>query len=172
MMNTLRLFSLSIASVGIRDVIPPWLFATYNKINVFVEDLTNKVHDLFGSSGADLLKIMLTNVAPVATNSVKADLTEISAGNGYTAGGEDIQNDGTRATATFTLTGTKVIWTCVTAAMATFRYIALYNDTPTSPADPLISWWDHGSGVTLNVGETFTVKFNNGDPTGTVFTLA
>lgn len=153
-------------------VVPLWVLATYNKINVFVEDLANKVHDLFGTAGADLLKVMLTNVAPVATNSVKADLTEIASGNGYTAGGEDVQNDGTRSTGTFTLTATKVVWTCVTAAMATFRYIALYNDTPSSPADPLISWWDHGSAVTLQVGETFTVKFNNGDPTGTVFTLA
>jgi hypothetical protein len=154
------------------DLLPLIALATYNKINVFVEDLCNKVHDLFGTSGADLLKIMLTNVAPVATNSVKADLTEIASGNGYTAGGEDVQNDGTRSTGTFTLTGMQVVWTCVTAAMAAFRYIALYNDTPTSPADPLIAWWDHGSSVTLQVGETFTVRFNNGNPTGTIFTLA
>jgi hypothetical protein len=147
--------------------------ATYNKINIFVEDLMNKVHDLFGTTGADLVKIMLVNSpAPVATNSVKADLTEITAGNGYTAGGEDTQNDGTRATATFTLTGTKVVWTASGGSIGPFRYVVLYNDTPTSPADPLIAWWDHGSGVTLNDGETFTVKFNNGDPTGTIFTLA
>lgn len=147
--------------------------ATYNKVNVFVEDLMNKVHDLFGTTSADLLKIMLVNSpAPVATNSVKADLTEIAAGNGYTAGGADTQNDGTRATATFTLTGTKVVITASGGAIGPFRYVALYNDTPAAPADPLISWWDHGSAVTLNDGETFTVKFNNGDPTGTIFTLA
>jgi len=57
--------------------------AAFNKFNSFVEALAEKKHDL----GADTLKVMLTNAAPVATNAVKADLTEISAGNGYTAGG-------------------------------------------------------------------------------------
>jgi len=146
--------------------------AAYNKINIFVEDLTNKVHDLFGTVSADLCKIMLTNTAPVATNSVKADLTEIGAGNGYTAGGEDVQNDGTRSTGTMTLTGTKVVWTASGGSIGPFRYVALYNDTPSSPTDPLIAWWDYGSALTLNSGETFTVKFNGGDPTGTIFTLA
>ena len=147
--------------------------AAYNKFNIFVEDLTNKVHDLFGTVSADLVKIMLVNSpAPVATNSVKADLTEISAGNGYTAGGEDTQNDGTRSTGTMTLTGTKVVWTASGGSIGPFRYVILYNDTPSSPADPLIAWWDYGSNLTLNTGETFTVKFNNGDPTGTIFTLA
>lgn len=144
--------------------------AAYNKINIFVEHLTNKVHDLMGTD--DLLKIMLTNTAPVATNSVKADLTEITAGNGYTAGGEDTQNSGARATGTFTLTGTKVVWTASGGTIGPFRYVALYNDTPTSPADPLIAWWDRGASLTLQDGETFTVKFNNGDPTGDIFTLA
>lgn len=143
----------------------------YNKFNVFVEDLTNKIHDLFGTD--DLLKIMLVNApAPVATNSVKADLTEIAAGNGYTAGGDDTQNSGARATGTFTLTGTKVVWTAASGSIGPFQYVVLYNDTPAVPLDPLISWWNHGSGVTLADGETFTVKFNNGDPTGDILTLA
>ena len=144
--------------------------AAYNKINIFVEDVMNKVHDLFGTD--DLVKIALTNTAPVATNTIFANLTEIAAGNGYTAGGEDTQNSGARATGTFTLTGTKVVWTATADSIGPFRYVALYNDTPTAPVDPLIAWWDHGSAVTLANGETFTVKFNNGDPTGDIFTLA
>lgn len=145
---------------------------SYNKFNIFVEDLMNKVHDLFGTSAADLLKIYLSNAAPSASaDAVKADMAEISAGNGYSAGGEDTQNDGTRSTGTFTLTGTKVVWTASGGPIGPFQYVVLYNDTPTSPADPLIAWWDYGSAVTLQDGETFTVKFNNGDPTGTIFTL-
>jgi hypothetical protein len=146
--------------------------AAYNKFNAFVEHLCDKVHDLFGTAAADLLKILLSNTAPVATNSVKADLVEITAGNGYTAGGEDVQNDGTRATGTFTLTGTKVVWTAAGGTIGPFQYVVLYNDTPAAPADPLIAWWNHGAAVTLQIGETFTVKFNNSDPTGTIFTLA
>jgi hypothetical protein len=57
--------------------------ASFQKFNSFVEALAEKKHDL----GADTLKVLLANTAPVATNSVKADLTEITAGNGYTAGG-------------------------------------------------------------------------------------
>jgi hypothetical protein len=36
----------------------------------------------------------------------------------------------------------------------------LYNDTPTSPADPLVGWWDYGSSITLLDTETFTVDFD------------
>ena len=149
--------------------------AAYNKFNVFVEHVMDKVHDLMGTagSGADTCKLMLVNSpAPVATNSVKADLTEIAAGNGYTAGGTTATNVGSRSTGTFTLSGTKVVWTAAGGTIGPFRYPVLYNDTPTSPADPLIAWWDHGSSITLQADETFTVKFNNGDPTGTIFTLA
>ena len=57
--------------------------AAFNKFQAFPEHLCEGVHNF----ASHTLKTMLTNVAPVATNSVKADLTEISAGNGYTAGG-------------------------------------------------------------------------------------
>ena len=57
--------------------------AAFNKFQAFVEHVAEGVHNL----GSDTLKVMLTNTAPLATNSVKADLTEIAAGNGYTAGG-------------------------------------------------------------------------------------
>lgn len=144
--------------------------ATYNKFDIFVGDLFDKVHDLLGTD--DLCKIALTNTVPVSTNTIFANITEIGAGNGYTTGGEDSTNNGARATGTFTLTGTKVVWTASGGTIGPFRYVVFYNDTPTSPVDPLVGWWDHGSAVTLNDGETFTVKFNNGDPTGTIFTLA
>ncbi len=143
--------------------------ATYTKFDIFVGDIMDKVHDLLGTN--DLLKIALTNTTPVSTNTIFANITEIGAGNGYTAGGEDTQNSGARATGTFTLTGTKVVWTASGGTIGPFQYVVLYNDTPTAPADPLIAWWDHGSAVTLNDGETFTVKFNDGDPTGSIFTL-
>jgi hypothetical protein len=149
--------------------------ASYVKFNQFVGDLAGKVHDLLGTAGstADTCKVMLTNTAPVAaTNAVKADLTDISAGNGYTAGGTSTGNVGAASSGTVTVTGTNVTWTASGGTIGPFRYVALYNDTPTSPADPLIAYWDYGSNLTLQDGDSFTVKFNNGASSGTIFTLA
>lgn len=129
--------------------------ATYNKFNVFVEDQFEAVHDW----DAHTFKILLTNTAPVATNSVKADLTEISAGNGYTAGGTATTITTSRSSGTFKTTGTDVTFTA-TGSVGPFRYAVLYNDTPTSPADPLVAWWDYGSSITLSNGEEFVVDFD------------
>ena len=112
---------------------------------------------------------MLTNTAPVAANDVKADLTEISAGNGYTAGGtattiSQSMNDGTT-----TVQGTQVVFTASGGNIGPFRYAVLYNDSHAS--DALVGFWDYGSAVTLNDTETFTVKFNNTNP-GTILTLS
>ena len=142
--------------------------AAFNKHNDFVEQLGLAKHNL----NTDVQKILLTNTAPTAANSVKADLTEITAGNGYTAGGEDIQNTWAEASGTGTLTGTKVVWTAAGGTIGPFRYVDLYNDTQTSPADPLIGWWDYGSALTLQIGETFSWKPNNSETTGTVLTIA
>lgn len=140
--------------------------ASFVKFQQFVEDLGNKVHDLVGTN--DTLKVYLTNTAPnVATHAVKADLAEISAGNGYTAGGEDTQNDGSEASGTLTVTGVDITITASGGSIGPFRYVVLYNDTPTSPADPLIGYWDYGSSITLNDGESLTIDFG-----ASLFTVA
>ncbi len=143
--------------------------ATYNKFNDFVDQLGQGKHVL----GTAVFKCMLVNTpAPTATNSIRTDLTEIASGNGYTTGGADATLTWAEVAGTGTATGTKIVWTCATAAMASFRYVVLYNDTQTTPADPLVAWWDYGSSLTLQVGETFSVKYNASETTGTIFTLA
>lgn len=139
--------------------------AAFNKFNSFVEALAEKKHDL----GADTLKVMLTNTAPVATNAVKADLTEISAGNGYTAGGNTASVTSSAQTlGTYKLVlGDPATWTASGGSIGPFRYAVLYNDTAAS--DELIGWWDYGSSITLASGESFAVDF---DPTTGVLTLA
>ena len=140
--------------------------ASFNKFNQFVEDAAEKVHNL----GADTLKVMLTNVAPVATNTVFANLTEIAAGNGYTAGGTAATiSSSVQTSGTYKLVLADVVFTASGGSIGPFRYVVLYNDKPTSPADPLIGWWDYASAVTLNTGETFTVDF---DATNGVIQLA
>lgn len=139
--------------------------AVYNKFHVFTENVAEKVHNL----GADTLKVMLTNTAPVATNAVKADITELAAGNGYTAGGNTVTiSSSSQTTGTYKLVLADSVFTA-TGSMGPFRYVVLYNDTPTSPADPLIGWYDYGSAVTLAIGETFTVDW---DATTGALTLA
>jgi hypothetical protein len=140
--------------------------ASYVKYQNFVEDFGNKVHDLVGTN--DTLKVALTNTAPnVATHAVFADITEISAGAGYTAGGADTQNDGSESGGTLTVTGVDVTFTASSGSIGPFRYVVLYNDTPVSPADPLIAYWDYGSSITLADGESFTVNFG-----ASLFTVA
>lgn len=136
----------------------------FNKFNAFVEALAEKVHNL----GADSLKVMLTNTAPVAGNSVKTDITEIAAGNGYTAGGNAATVSTSAQTAgTYKLVlADPTIWTAAGSSMATFRYAVLYNDTATNKE--LIGWWDYGSAITLAVGETF---FTDLDATNGVLTV-
>ena len=140
--------------------------ATFNKFQPFVEHLAEKVHNL----GSDTLKVMLTNSAPSASDGVKADLTEISAGNGYTAGGtQATTSSSAQSSGTYKLVLADVVFTAAGGAIGPFRYAVLYNDTPTSPADPLIGYWDYGSSITLANGETFTW---DADPTNGVLTLA
>jgi hypothetical protein len=140
--------------------------ATFNKFNAFVEHLAEKTHNL----GADALKVMLTNTTPVATNSVKADLTEITPANGYPAGGLSATIAGSAQTAgSYKLTLGDVVFTAAGGSIGPFRYAVLYNDTPTSPADPLIGWYDYGSSIALADTETLTVDF---DATNGVLTLS
>jgi hypothetical protein len=140
--------------------------ASYVKYQQFAEDFGNKVHDLFGTN--DTLKVMLSNAAPnVATHAVRADVTELSTAGGYTSGGIDTQNDGTETTGTLTVTGVDCVWTATAGGFGPFRYVILYNDTPSSPADPLIAYWDYGSSISLAEGETFTVDFG-----ASLFTVA
>lgn len=137
------------------------------KFNKYTEDLGNAVHN----HSSHTHKVMLVNTAPVATNSVKADLTEISAGNGYTAGGNQAnvtswsQSSGTAKL----VLADPTTWTATGGSIGPFRYAVLYNDSTTSPADALIAYWDYGSNITLNTTETFTVDF---DPTNGVLTIA
>lgn len=141
--------------------------AVYNKFQDFVEQLAKAKHDL----DAHALHVYLSNAAPsAAADAVKADLAEIAAGAGYTADGIDTLNTIAEAAGVLTVTGTKAVWTS-SGAFATFRYVVLMNFTQGTPAKPLIAWWDYASGLSLASGETFSVKFNNSETTGTIFTL-
>lgn len=140
--------------------------ATQNKFQDFVEQLEKGVH-VFGTH---TFKVALTNSAPVATNTILSDITQISGTNGYTTGGTATTVAISEASGTSTVTGTAVVFTASGGSMGPFRYAVLYNDSATSPADALVSWADYGSSITLLTTETFTVTFGGASP-GTIHTL-
>jgi hypothetical protein len=127
--------------------------ASFNKFNQFVEDLAEKVHNL----GSDQLKIALSNTAPAAANAVLADITEIS----YTNLSSRLvtTSSSAQSSGTYKLVLADLVLTA-SGAVGPFRYVVLYNDTPTSPADPLIGYYDYGSSISLANGETFTIDFD------------
>ena len=133
--------------------------ATFTKFQSFVEALAEKAHNL----GSDQLKIALTSVAPVATNGVLADLTEIAYTN---LSSRDIttvsslQTDGT-----YKLTLTDLTLTA-SGDVASFRYVVIYNDTAAN--DELIAFFDKGAPVILSNTETFLIDF---DVSGGVLTV-
>jgi hypothetical protein len=141
--------------------------AAYNKFNDFSEQLANGVQNF----ATDVYKVALSNTAPVATNTILSDITQISAGNGYTSGGSTTTITLAEVTGTTTVSGTQVVFTASGGSIGPFRYVVLYNDTTSSPSKPLVAWWDYGSSITLADGETFTIKFSNTNP-GAIFTLA
>lgn len=119
----------------------------------FALDVGRKIHDLEN----DTIKVMLTNVAPVGTNAVKADITEIAAGNGYTAGGVDTQ-------ATWALVAGVATLVCVDATITAsggdigpFRWLVAYNATPA--AGPLVMFWDIGAPQTVTAGNAVKLDF-------------
>jgi hypothetical protein len=144
--------------------------ATYNKFLDFVEQVLKAVHDL---DGTHTLKVALTNTAP--TNTDTGLLTGSlhpppAAANGYTAGGNTLAGlTLSEASGTAKLVISDSVFTATAGGIGPFRYVIIYNDTATSPADALIAWYDYGSSITLADTETFTVDF---DPSAGFFTLA
>lgn len=126
----------------------------FNKFNSFVEAVAEKTHNL----GSDTLKVVLTNSAPVASNTVLSNITQIANGNGYTTGGSTATTSSSaQSSGTYKLVVADVTFTA-SGSMGPFQYAVLYNDTAAS--DELIGWWDYGSAVPLASGEAFTVDFD------------
>lgn len=132
------------------------------KTNSFIDHLVLGVHANLLSADTDVLKAYLSNAVPSVSADVgKADLAEIAGGGGYTAGGIDVENAATQTGATITLTCVDKVITA-TGAIATFQYVAFFNDTPTTPvADPLLGWYDYGSPLSMVATDTFTINFGS-----------
>ena len=128
--------------------------SSFSKFNSFVEAEAEKVHNL----GSDVLTVAMTAAAnaPVASNTVLANLTQID----YTNCSARTLTVTTSAqtSGTFTLDADNLVLTASGGNVGPFRYVVLYNDTATN--DELICWYDYGSDITLAAGETLTIAFN------------
>lgn len=135
--------------------------ASYTKFQSFVEACAEKVHNL----GSDTLKVALTNAAPVNTNTVLANLTEVS----YTNCSSRTlsQSSSAQSSGTYKLVISDLVLTASGGTVGPFRYVTIYNDTATN--DELIAFFDYGSSITLNDTETLTLDF---DGTNGLLTLA
>lgn len=145
--------------------------ATYNKFNQFVENINKGVHD-FTSDATSTLTVALTATAnaPVATNSVLTDLTQIT----YTNLSSRVItiSSSSQTTGTYSLVLNDLTISASGGASNAFQYVAIYDDDPTSPADPLVCWFDYGSSLTLQDGESLTIDFaSDGPTTGALYTM-
>lgn len=134
--------------------------ATYNKFNLFTQDICEGSHNF--KSGGNTFAVMLTNTAPVATNHLYGDIsgTELTTTGGYTVGGITSAMSDTSTSGTEKVVATNVTWTGSGGGMGPFRYVVVYNQTTSSPLKPLVCWFDFGSSISLNSGDTFTVSFD------------
>ncbi len=129
--------------------------ASFNKFQSWVEFMVEAAN-----LQSDDLKVLLTNGAPnAATHSLKADLTEISAGNGYSAGGPSLTiTSRTQSGGTYKLVADDLVITASGGDIGPFQWIVLYDDTVAN--DPLIGFWNYGSALTLTDGSSLTLDFS------------
>lgn len=142
--------------------------ATFNKINDFVEHLSEGKHNL----ESDTIAIALSNTAPSSEssdptadgNGVLANVTEIS----YANLSSRVVSVSTSAqtSGVYKLVLTDLTLFSSGGSTGPFRYIYIYNDT--SLNDELIAYYDYGFSETLEDGEGLILNF---DDTNGVLTL-
>lgn len=135
--------------------------ATFNKVNDFV---VNAVHNMDLES--DQVVVALSNTAPSAEttdpstdgNGILGNVTEIT----YTnlSSRNVSTTSSTQTSGTYKLVLSDITLTSSGGSTGPFRYVYIYNDTVATPADPLIGYYDYGSSLTLNDGDSLTIDFS------------
>ena len=135
--------------------------ATFNKVNDFV---VNAVHNMDLES--DTLVVALSNTAPASEspnpttdgNGALANVTEIA----YTnlSSRTLTTSSSTQTSGTYKLVLADLTLTSSGGTTGPFRYVYVYNDTVASPADSIIGYYDYGSSLTLQDGDSLTLDFS------------
>ncbi len=142
--------------------------ATFTLFDEFKANLGNGTIDL----DTHTFKWALTNTAPNGgSDDTLSDITQITAANGYSSGGTGLTSvtwsETGSGTGIWRFTAADTVFTASGGSIGPFRYAVLYDDTPTSPADPLVGYLDYGSSVTITTGNTFTIDIGSSG----IFTL-
>lgn len=124
--------------------------ATFNKHNAWAETMVEGAN-----LGTDAFAVYLTNSAPVAGNSVIADVTQITYTNLSSRALTTASSS--QSAGTYTLAFNDLTLTASGGSVGPFRYVGIYDDTLAS--DPLVGWYDYGSSITLADGETLLINF-------------
>ena len=134
--------------------------ASFNKVNDFV---VNAVHNMDLES--DQLAVALTNTAPGSEssnptadgNGIVGNLTQISYSN--VSSRNLTTSSSSQSSGVYKLVVADLTLTA-SGTVGPFRYIYIFDDTVSAPADPIIGYYDYGTSLTLNNGDTFTLDFS------------
>lgn len=135
----------------------------------FKLDLMQAIHNFASGNHSFKLALYTSSAALGATTSAYSSTNEVANGNGYTTGGNTLDESSPT-----TSSGGATVWidfadTDWTTASFTARGALLYNDTSTG--DRAVQVLDFGSDKTVSSG-TFTVVFPAADSSTAILRLA
>lgn len=134
------------------------------KLNGWVEQLAKGYH---GNLSSATLQVALSNTAPGSEGTpptggestcILANVTQVS----YTnlSGRTLTTSSCVQTSGTLNLVLADLVLTA-SGAVAAFRYLYIVNTSSTTRTNALIGYYDYGSSLTLNNGETLTLDFDN-----------
>lgn len=123
--------------------------AAFNKFNSWAEMMSEGAN-----VGSDQFAVGLTNSAPSAANTVIADITQVS----YTnlSSRNLTTSSAAQSGGTYSPTFADLVLTA-SGVVGPFRYVFIFDDT--LAGDPLVGWYDLGSSITMQSGDTLTIDF-------------
>lgn len=136
-----------------------------NKFSAFTLALLNKEHDF----DSDAITVALTNSLPTSGmdyfNDIVGEIAYTGLSGSRVLANKVLSTSGGVAK----FVADDLVFTGTGSGFGPFRYIVIYNDTPsTSATKGLIAWVDYGSSISVGVGEQFTTDL---DQTNGILTL-
>lgn len=128
--------------------------ATFVIFDEFAENMSGAIN-----LNSDTFKAALTNTLPVQdTADELADITQITAANGYASGGATLTTvtwaETSAGSGIWKFSSDDVTFTASGGDIAAHQYLVIYSDTSTN--DKLVGYVDRGSSTTITSGNSRT----------------